>query len=169
MPRLICEVCGATVEIAYEVIYKGSRGFACENCISRYGLIRVRKGSAPPRKVVRPKPTITTRKKSGSGFKMLEEGPEFVDNYGLLIRRAREGMGLTQEQLAKKLGIKLSYLKKIEAGVIPPSIDLAKRIERTLNIKILVDVSDMDEEAAWEEVDREAGYTLGDLMGFDDR
>ncbi len=153
----------------FEVVYKGSRGFACEECIEKYGLIRVRKGSVPPRKksshqvIHRNKPITKVVKKRGLGSLFSGDIEELVEDYGVLIKRAREGMGLTQEQLAKRLGIKLSYLKKIENNLIPPSIDLARRIEKALNIKIIKRVEEeyYPLESPEEDV---SGVTLGDLL-----
>ena len=166
---MICEVCGAVVDIVYEVIYKGNRGFACKECINKYGLIRIRKGTKPPTRVNRPvaispsrKVTASVRRRS-KGLMNVEE--ELVEDYGSIIKRARESIGLTQEQLAKKLGIKLSYLKKIENGLIPPPIALAKKIERILNIRIVARVDELVEEpASVEDEYEDVGLTLGDLL-----
>lgn len=168
---LICEVCGAVVDIAYEVIYKGSRGYACEKCISKYGLIRIRRGVSPPKKS---KPIIhsgqtksverITRRRHGLLRPELDM-EELVEDYGRVIKEAREKLGLTQEHLAKKLGIKLSYLKKIEGGLIPPPNNLARKIERILNIRLLYRVEEVDEEELGHDEDSyEEGYTLGDLL-----
>lgn len=168
---MICEVCGAAVDITFEVIYRGSRGYACEKCISKYGLIRIKRGSAPPRKSQaiiyneQPQPRrVAVRKRS----RLLEPGldtVELVENYGRLIKEARESLGLTQEHLAKKLGIKLSYFRKIEGGLIPPSNDLARKIERILNIKLLYKVEEISEEdMLLDEEGVEEGFTLGDLL-----
>lgn len=169
---LICEVCGATVDIAFEVIYKGSRGYACEKCISKYGLVRVRKSQSPPKKTSSPilygqKPVGRVVKKRRV-FNVGLNDVELVEDYGRVIREARERLGLTQEQLAKKLGIKLSYLKKIEGGVIPPPNDLARKIERILNIRILYRIEEVDEpELSNDKYSGEEGFTLGDLISRD--
>ncbi|MEN2974065.1 MAG: helix-turn-helix domain-containing protein [Candidatus Caldarchaeales archaeon] len=71
-------------------------------------------------------------------FNLPVEEFEYVEDFGRLIREARERMGLTQEEFAKQLNEKVTIIKKIEAGEFNPSIELSKKIERLLKIKILV-------------------------------
>lgn len=67
----------------------------------------------------------------------LNESIIYVEGFGELIRKAREKAGLTQDQLASKLGVKVTLLKKIEREDIRPTLDLARKIEKFLKIKII--------------------------------
>ncbi|MFC1991811.1 helix-turn-helix domain-containing protein [Chloroflexota bacterium] len=40
--------------------------------------------------------------------------------FGSSLRKLREQAGLSQRQVASKVGINFTYLSKIENGVIPP-------------------------------------------------
>ncbi|MCS7126315.1 MAG: multiprotein-bridging factor 1 family protein [Aigarchaeota archaeon] len=79
-----------------------------------------------------------SRKSKSSPSRLPVEEYEYVEDFGRLIREAREKMGLTQEDLAKQLNEKVTVIRKIEAGEFNPSIELVKKIERLLKIKILV-------------------------------
>lgn len=51
------------------------------------------------------------------------------------LRRRREGLGLTQRALARKLGIEASYVALIESGRSKPSLNLVARLADTLGIE----------------------------------
>ena len=55
---------------------------------------------------------------------------------GKRIRQLRKAKGMTQEQLAIKLGIGDRYLRKIEAGEKVPSIDILVGLSSLLDISM---------------------------------
>jgi len=83
-------------------------------------------------------PTIPTQKQ----VPQITETLELPDNFGSLIRQAREKMGLTHEDLGRKISEKVSVLKKIESGKMTPTHQLAERLEHTLKIKLLVPLTE---------------------------
>jgi putative transcription factor len=60
-----------------------------------------------------------------------------VNNYHILIRNAREGRSLKQEEAAKKLALKESMVHKLENGSFTPSLDIARKLERFYGIKLI--------------------------------
>ena len=60
-----------------------------------------------------------------------------VEGYGDLIRRARERLGLTQEELGMKLGEKASVIRKLEREELIPDRRLAEKLRRVLRIEVL--------------------------------
>lgn len=50
------------------------------------------------------------------------------------LQDARKSAGLTQEQLAEKLGISIRYYKDIEAGAKLGAIDLWDKMEDLFNV-----------------------------------
>lgn len=54
---------------------------------------------------------------------------------GKNIKKAREKAGLTQEQVAEKAGVHVSYYSRIERGVVNPSIEVIENIARVLKVK----------------------------------
>jgi len=55
---------------------------------------------------------------------------------GERIRGIREEKKLTQEDVAKEVGITTSYFARIERGEEKPTMDVIKSIVRTLSVKI---------------------------------
>lgn len=51
------------------------------------------------------------------------------------IREKREELGLSQKELAEKSGITQSFLCDIEQGRSKPSIDVAIKLAKVLNVK----------------------------------
>jgi len=91
---------------------------------------------------------------------------ELIEDFGERVKRARLRLGLTQEDLAKQLNEKLTIIKKIETGEYKPPIELARKLERFLKIRLLVPA----EEFLNEPIDRYvarggfSGVSLGDLL-----
>ncbi len=67
---------------------------------------------------------------------------EYIEDFGRIIREAREKMGLTQEDLAQQLNEKSTIIRKIEAGEFNPPIDLMRKIEKLLKVKLIVPVEE---------------------------
>ena len=55
---------------------------------------------------------------------------------GLNLKKYRLEKGLTQENLAEKVGIHPTYVGKLESGKNNPSIKMLYKITRTLEIKL---------------------------------
>jgi putative transcription factor len=68
----------------------------------------------------------------------LMEPFELIDDFGTEIKKARERLGLTREQLAKKIFEKESVLQRIEANELEPSDELVLKLEKALNIRLRV-------------------------------
>ena len=53
---------------------------------------------------------------------------------GKNIHKERKEKGLTQAQLALKIGISVNHLSKIERGAVNPTVDLVELIIKALSI-----------------------------------
>jgi putative transcription factor len=91
-----------------------------------------------------------------------EVAETIVEDYAAKIKRRREELGLAQEDFAKQLNEKLSLVHKIETGGFVPSIMLARKIEKHLNIR-LVEAEEQEEYSPKAEPNKE-GFTLGDAL-----
>ncbi len=93
----------------------------------------------------------------------VDTSQEMVENYPEKIRQAREKLGLSHEDLGKKISEKESVLRKIETGKISPNDLLVSKLEHTLKIKLKVPVV---EEKVAQNLPKSASreLTLGDLM-----
>ncbi len=91
------------------------------------------------------------------------ESYSLVENYGLLVKNARERMGLSHEELGAKLGEKASVIRKIEQGKLKPDNVLVKKLEYFLKIKLLMPSTEV-EVVTVPKVEDTQGLTIGDLL-----
>jgi putative transcription factor len=73
----------------------------------------------------------------------MPEGRELVLDYGQVIRKARETMQLSQEDLGRKIAEKTSVLQKLEGGRLVPPEALVQKLERTLKIRLVQAATDI--------------------------
>lgn len=66
-------------------------------------------------------------------------GPEF--EVVQMIIKQRIKAGLTQTQLAKKLGTKQSAISRLEQGSANPSLALLVKLSKALNAKLKISIS----------------------------
>lgn len=57
------------------------------------------------------------------------------EHLGKNIKKAREKMGLTQEEVAQKIDVHVSYVSRIERGVVNPSHSILESIGKLLRMK----------------------------------
>ena len=62
---------------------------------------------------------------------------EIIENYGLKIKNARRKIGLSHEDIGRKIGEKVSLIKKIEREKMVPNNELAAKLEHLLRIKLI--------------------------------
>ena len=68
-----------------------------------------------------------------------------VPDYSTIVKRARERMKLTQEELGRLVGEKASVISKIETGRLRPSIALAKKLEHVLRVKLVESIEEIED------------------------
>ena len=78
---------------------------------------------------------IRDRKNSLDNF---DYDNELVVNYGNMIRQSREKKGLSHEALGLQINEKVSIIKKLESEKLQPPDQLTKKLERFLNVKLLI-------------------------------
>ncbi len=93
---------------------------------------------------------------------MFDQMDEVAQDYDDRIRNAREGEGLTQEDLAGQLNEKVSLIRKLERGDVLPSDSVRKKLEKKLDISLTEGVGSSDDE--WEGGSATGSYTLGDVV-----
>ena len=142
-----CELCGKEIRRGYLILIEGAKLIACEECAERG-------------EIIRPVFEQEIRKESVRGEER-EEVFVLVEDYGQRIRSARERRGWKIEELARRIGVKESTLRKIEEGKLPPSEDVARKLERVLNIKLY---EPLEEEEELGEEEHEFTLTLVDVV-----
>jgi len=159
-----CELCGAVIRgKAYRVTIEGVTLTVCERCYSRLMARKARieaqrPKTAPP---VQQRPHVRRpHRRVGRTGGDLYAKYEVVEDYADRVRRARQQLGWSQAVLARKIGEKENTVKRIESGRLMPTIDLARRLEKVLKIKLLEPV--VEEEFSSERAN--TYLTLGDIV-----
>jgi len=91
---------------------------------------------------------------------------DLVDEIPRKVRTYRAKLGLSQEDLAKRVKEKLSVIQKIETGKITPDIRLCRELEHELKVKLLLphtETEDVPKGPPPSEV------TLGDIIKIKDK
>jgi len=162
-----CEMCGRELEAreAKRAVVEGSLLILCPQCYQKLSKQGVAKEyMVTPTKQVRSR--VSTSTPSRRQARRLEEY-EVVEDYAVRIKTARERLGWSQEVLALKVGESVNTIKRIEASRLKPSIDLAKKLERVLGIKLLEPIV---EEVGETRSSKEANtLTIGDLIRLNDK
>lgn len=160
-----CEVCGRRIRgKPNQVIIEGAKMMVCEKC-AKLGTPYYE----PAKQKITSKKNMPTRPVTVRKFQArtpkIDESLELIDDYGVRVRQAREKLGLTHEDLGKKIGEKVSVLKKIETGKMVPDNLLAKKLEHALQIKLLVPAQSLETKTSKINVFTRPrrGLTLGDV------
>ncbi len=85
-----------------------------------------------------------------------------MDDYAEKIKQAREKRKLNQEEFARFLTERESLLTSIEAGRQKPTIELAKKLEKLLNIQLIEMIK--EEPMQKEEARKKGPLTIGDML-----
>jgi len=120
-----CEICGrkgaqAIVEV------EGAKLKVCGSCAYGKKILYHLDETGEPKEGIE-------RKAHGK----LEETEEIVEDYGKIIKNARERLGLGRSVVAEKISEKESYLERIERGELIPTFIVAKKLEKELGIKLI--------------------------------
>ncbi len=116
-------------------------------------------------KIIAPTKVAVSKKVKKAVVKEEEAKKEIVfaivDDYDNRIKKAREAMGIKQEEFAKKISEKESLVHKIETGHFEPNISLAMKIERFLKIKL---IEQYEESYVGKKEAKDEGFTIGDIL-----
>ncbi|MEM3181383.1 MAG: multiprotein bridging factor aMBF1 [Candidatus Micrarchaeaceae archaeon] len=125
-------MCGAEVNTLYEIEIEGTHMLVCSVC---------KKGKSLTGRVIEAQNANTnsgqSMKNADSDNANAEAELEIADDYGEIIRKARESLGLPIKVLAEKINEKASMLLRVEEQRTLPSDKLAKKLERELGIKLI--------------------------------
>lgn len=163
-----CEVCGRRIRgKPNRVLIEGAVMMACEKC-ARLGTPyhEPPKPKAIPRKVIAKKAPSIRKAQVKASPSEIDDSLELVEDYGAKVRQAREKLGLTHEDLGKKIGEKVSVLRKIETGKMVPDNLLARKLEHALQVKLLVPAQSLETATQKFMVANKSqkGLTLGDVV-----
>lgn len=125
--ELSCDICGAN-HVKAQILLEGAKLLACSRCMKSGKIIHYfREDDSGPLKPMPAKPLP----------KNAATDEEIVEDWGTIIRKARQKRGLTIEQLASRVMERGNYMHAIESGRIMPTLETAKKIEKELKIKLI--------------------------------
>jgi putative transcription factor len=144
-----CELCGQDADSLTKTKIEGAKLDVCESCAEM------------GEKVETPSKNVRKKKKKHSSRKKKRDTKSLANNYGELVKNAREDKQLSIQELSDELNEKASLLKKIEQEKLKPEKSLAGKLEKKFGIELYVnaEVSDYDDRETGD--DRKA--TLGDV------
>ncbi len=175
-----CEMCGKAIDRkkAKTIFIEGALLKVCEECYSK---VMAKKAgmqltvASKPSVAIRSSPQLQISRKITSippqraqtrriSQQRIFERFELVEDYAVRIRQARERLGWSTKVLAMKVKESESTIKRIESGKLRPTIELARRLEEVLGIKLLVPI--IDEGLSFNERKRVSGVTLGEIVNI---
>lgn len=159
-----CEVCGCRINgKPFNVIIEAARLTVCSEC-AKHGKICYDEPRPKP-VLVKPKPTLVMpRIQAKTKSPPIDASVELSDDFSSKIRKGRERLGFSHEELGKRINEKVSLLRKIETGKIAPNDRLAATLEHVLKIKLIVPAKEEKVPQAKIPQKPSRELTLGDLM-----
>ena len=116
-----CELCGTKINDVYVINLDGTQLSVCAKCAKGKAIIRSSNSEIKK---------MTVRRSPAK-----EEAP-LKENYGEIIREARERMKLPIKVLAEMIQEKDTFLTRVEQQKMRPDMVLAKKLEKALGIKL---------------------------------
>lgn len=179
-----CELCGRGMKgHGRNIVIEGASMNVCPQCASKFGQqssgpsqprVSSRLGKQPswlgaperqppppssPPIVSRTKPRPKPRSPS-MGVRL--DDMELIEDYARVILAARQKKGISQDELAQKIGESISTLKAIEAGRQKPTEKTIRGLERELDISLLEPLGTVPIKTSSGHTD--TGPTLGDRV-----
>lgn len=157
-----CELCGNEYSICKPAIVDGVKMMLCQNCMKHGKMTKEVKNTS-----TRVNDQILSRikrQKVKDVYKGMNR--ELVNNFGDIIKNAREKMGLTREKLGFNIGERTITIAKIEKGDLRPSDKIAEKLEKELSITLFEEVKKISSSST---ISHSNGLTLGDFIRTDDK
>lgn len=133
---MACEMCGKETDELVSVRIEGAILQVCKSCAKHGVRVKEKKQKTEETEIVP------------------------VEHYGKIIRKEREKLGLTQEELARKLNISESHLRNLEHEKVELDMKTGRILEKFFGIKLFerLEVEEISSEK------KESGLvTLGDI------
>ena len=163
-----CEICGSEIsEPVHKVIIEGAKMIVCHKCTGLGSPFVESATTSNFRGKNRSTKKMVTRLPSRNISYEISESSGIVDDYGSRIREARRRMGLSYDEVGRKIGEKVSVLKKVESSKMVPNHRLAAKLENILKIKLISQILEDAESPPKSSFSKE--LTLGDIVKFKKR
>lgn len=174
-----CELCGRSMKgRGRNVRIEGAMMLLCPQCAYKFGdstpsSSKKTKTSGSKRQPIwtsspsKPTPPshrsthIRSKSKPKHGGQLIED-MILIENYAEIIRAARQKKKLSQDELAQKVGERISTLQSIEAGRLKPTRKTLRGLERELEISLLEPIGTAPIKTSQSK--SVGGPTLGDVV-----
>jgi len=156
-----CERCGKGARLQL-VDIAGAQMYVCPNC-TKYGVEIKERKEAPPASTSTLYRSHNPRPAKKDALSRREK--ELADDYPKRIQRGRETKSWSREDLGKKINERVSVISNLEHGHMHPSEKLVKKLERTLDIKLMEEIEDIQTSHSAES----KGMTLADFIVYKDK
>ncbi len=145
-----CELCGSKMKDVYIVNVDEVELRVCTKC-------------AQGKKII--SKVVEQPKRPGLPMKEAKkEIPQLIENYGSVIHAARESMKIPIKVLAEMISEKETLLLRVEQQRTMPSVELTKKLEKALGIR-LAETSAQMQEGSLNRSGQGEGATLGEFVG----
>jgi len=139
---MICEMCGAEVPITKPMLVEGTRLSLCPNC-ARFGDEYKGANASPGSPVVK---TVIEDRLQRRERRMQTKDiysvttRELIDDYGTVVRNAREAKGMDIDEFAKSIFERRGIIARIEANDLVPDDKMINKLEKALGITLKEEV-----------------------------
>lgn len=155
---MLCELCGGNAPFLKDVVIEGTRLMVCPGCAKMGTRYREEKKVVPTTLMEERLQRRTERARPRDIYRNQQEA--LAEDYPDRIRKGRQKMGLTREEMGKKISEKASVIGKLENGSLHPDDSLRMKIEKFLGITLLTKIS----EGMYSNHTHSRGMTLGDFI-----
>lgn len=153
-PQPTCEMCGGKGPLSHARV-EGVELDVCASC--------ARFGKTVPRSLSEKEMKSRVQQEMDKHLqKKYEAYEKLVEGYASKLKKAREKIGLKQEELAKRLNMKESHIQKMESGDVEPSLDEARKLEKFFRITLVETYK--EEGGGLVSAEKSGPLTLGDMI-----
>ena len=138
---MICEMCGKEVPATKPMLVEGTKLNLCPNCArfgDEYKGYSTQPGTgaqAVPKSVIEERLQRRERRMQTKDVYSAST-MELIENYGSVVRAAREAKGMDLDEFAKSILEKRGILARLEANDLVPDDKLIGKLEKALNISL---------------------------------
>jgi len=153
-----CELCGnESGEGCKPALIEGVKMYLCPSCIKHGESVKETHGT--PTHVHQSLVRRSRRRREKDVYEKMRI--ELVSDWADKIKKARKKKDITREKLGFNIGERTVTISKIENGELRPSDDIAKKLEKELNIILFEEVKKTDIKTT---TSHSSGLTLADFI-----
>lgn len=143
--KAACEVCGSPLRTPpNRVEIDGAVMVVCGNCARLGKQVGPSPSPVTPISPFRARPRARPPPRPAPAPRVDEAEYDVDPDYNLMIKQARERMGLSQEQLGSLLNEKPSVIRMVESKKLKPDMTLTRKLNHELKINLLVSLSELE-------------------------